>query len=64
MAESQSEKPLGLLRAKKDYLTEKLILLGTSADRADESELHVKDFVVKSIFSGQIYVAPINSVEG
>ena len=49
MTESQSERPLGLLRAKKDYLIEKLIMLGTSADRADESELQVKKLVVKSI---------------
>ena len=39
-------------------------MLGTSADRADESELQVKDLVVKSIVSGQIFVAPNKSMEG
>lgn len=64
MAESQSARPLGLLRAKKDYLTEQLFMLGTSADRADESEFQVKDQVIKSIVSGQIFVAPVSSMEG
>jgi hypothetical protein len=39
-------------------------MLGASADRADESELQVKDQVIKSIVSGQIFVAPEGSTEG
>lgn len=39
-------------------------MLGTSADRADESEFQVKDQVMKSIVSGQIFIAPQGSTEG
>jgi len=46
------------LQARKDYLTEQLIALGFEDDRADATERQMKDRVVESIKSGEIFVAP------